>query len=197
MPREKMKKFCEQCGSEFDRPSNLSTAQWVARKYCGRDCFGRANAISMSDTRPTLRQKFDSLFTKTDGCWPWNGTTDGYGYGVIDYAGKRYRAHVLALEFDGRPVLPGMLGCHHCDNPPCVNPAHLYPGTPQQNSDDAVSRRRLAVGERNFNAKLSEADVLEIREISGLTYTEIAGLYGVSRPTVARAITGKCWGHVR
>jgi hypothetical protein len=63
------------------------------------------------------------------------------------------RAPRVALELDGRPVPVGMLACHACDNPQCVNPAHLCAGTPKQNTKDALERNRLPRGERHYTAK--------------------------------------------
>lgn len=155
-----------------------------------------AATIRNAETRPDLAEKFNSLFEKTDGCWEWRGTIDGYGYGVLDHAGSRYRAHVLALEFDGRAVPEGMVACHHCDNPPCVRPDHLYPGTPHQNVLDAQARGRLVKGDGHHQAKLTEDQVREIRKLDK-PHAEIARQYGVSRPTITRAFTGKNWGHVK
>lgn len=191
-----MTKICAQCSNEYKRNRKYGKAQWELSKYCGFKCTGIANAVKISNSRPELKVKFENNFSKTDGCWVWKGTIDGYGYGVIDYIGKRYRAHVLSLEFDGRPVPKGMLGCHHCDNPSCVNPSHIYPGTQKDNANDAVSRKRLAFGERNFNAKLSESDVLEIRNISGHSPTAISKIYGVSRQTISKIINREIWRHL-
>jgi DNA invertase Pin-like site-specific DNA recombinase len=90
-----------------------------------------------------------------------------------------------------------MIACHTCDNPRCVNPDHLYVGTDLDNSRDAVERGRLAVGERNFNARLTEDQVREMRRLSGLSYAEMARMYGVSRPTATRAYKGDTWRHVQ
>ena len=78
-----------------------------------------------------------------DDCWLWTGAVSS-GYGTIrGDDGKTKKAHRVALEIAlGRPIDPGKFVCHTCDNPPCVNPAHLYEGTAQDNSDDAVVRGR-------------------------------------------------------
>jgi len=191
-----MHKTCEQCGDEYPRHRKFSKAQWEASRFCGQECMGSAFSEQNAKDRPSIEDKFNSMFTKADGCWEWQGTIDGYGYGVLDHNYRRYRAHVLALQYDGRPVPKGMMACHHCDNPRCVNPAHLYPGSAQDNSDDAVARERLPVGEGSPQAKLSENQVREIRSMNGKSYAEIARAYGVSRPTVTRIINGETWRHV-
>lgn len=189
-------KICEHCGGRFERHPSFGRSQWENTKFCSMVCSGAAASLRNAEERPSLQGKFNSLFTRGEGCWEWQGTIDGYGYGVVDYAGSRYRAHVLALEFDGRTVPQGMVACHHCDNPRCVRPDHLYVGTQRQNVQDASRRGRLLKGDRHHQSKLTENQVREIRRLD-LPYAEIARLYGVSRPTVTRAIKGKTWRHVK
>ena len=114
-----------------------------------------------------------------------------YGYGVLYHNGKQHRAHVLALVFDGRAPDKGLLACHHCDNPTCVRPDHLYVGTPQDNARDAVDRGRLPRGQQHKGAKLSDTKVREARILhkdKRKSYAELARKYNVSRPTITRAI---------
>jgi hypothetical protein len=74
-----------------------------------------------------------------DGCWPWTGARDKDGYGVFGQA--RAQRWLLGYRLN-RPLLPDELACHHCDNPPCVNPRHLYVGDYSRNQADAVERGR-------------------------------------------------------
>lgn len=191
----KAHKVCEKCGISYPRHRKLSRAQWVASRYCSRTCMGEVFTENNATTRPSLREKFEARFERGDGCWEWTGTIDGYGYGVVDHNWIRYRAHVLALEFDGRPVPEGMKGLHHCDNPKCVRPDHLYPGTTQDNSDDAVERGQQPKGSEHHQAKLDEDKVREMRALH-LPFTTIAAMFGVSRPTATRAIKRQTWRHV-
>src|ERR1035437_755093 len=85
-----------------------------------------------------------------DGCWPWAGKIHvGTGYGVV-YAGggrgheREERAHRVAWALTFGPIPPGLSVLHKCDNPPCVNPDHLYLGTHQDNMADVVARGRGA-----------------------------------------------------
>lgn len=135
-------KQCVECAAVFYRHPSHGRQRWEASKFCSKACFGKAKARALADARPPLPEAFNARFVRTEGCWEWQGTIDGYGYGVLDHAGRRYRAHVLALEFDGRPVPTGMHGCHHCDNPGCVRPDHLYVGTPADNIRDQLDRGR-------------------------------------------------------
>lgn len=79
-----------------------------------------------------------------DSCWEWRGARTEDGYGRF---GAHWRAHVVSWELNhGRPVPPGMQVCHHCDNPSCVNPWHLFLGTHQDNIDDKMRKGRHGCG---------------------------------------------------
>jgi hypothetical protein len=79
------------------------------------------------------------------GCWPWMAARIPKGYGHIHVSGRgMVKAPRLVLEAVlGRPLLPGEQACHHCDNPPCVNPMHLYAGSASDNARDMVARGRI------------------------------------------------------
>ncbi len=188
-------KACENCKTIFHKSGQLSWRQWATRRFCSHKCAGQAESTAKTAVRLSLRESFEMRFKKTEGCWIWSGTIEGYGYGVIDHNRRRYRAHVLALKFDGRPVPDGMIACHHCDNPPCVNPAHLYVGTPAENARDAKERGLLPRGESHHNAKLTEAEIRQIRSLK-MPATHIALIFGVSRHTISRIQSGRGWEHV-
>lgn len=84
-----------------------------------------------------------------EGCWLWQGTLLKQGYGCFKIAGKMYKAHRLAYAFAKEIIPPGLFVCHHCDNPPCVRPDHLFLGTTRDNALDAVRKGRLATGDRS------------------------------------------------
>lgn len=80
-------------------------------------------------------------------CWVWNGTRNKHGYGVKQTRIERGRwrtrlTHRLAYEWANGPIPKGMSICHHCDNPPCCNPAHLFIGTHKDNVHDAIRKGR-------------------------------------------------------
>jgi hypothetical protein len=188
-------KNCQQCGVLFTRDQRNTWAYWDKAKYCGQRCAGLANAARLEAQRPSIEDKFNLYFEKGDGCWPWTGITDKDGYGLLEYEGKMWRAGILALKLDGRPVPAGHYACHTCDNPPCVRPDHLYPGTPTQNSADAINRGRVCRGEHVHFSKLTAEDVAEIRRTSE-THEIIADRYGVSRAAITLVKLRQTWKHV-
>lgn len=88
--------------------------------------------------------KFWSQVVKSDGCWEWSGSRTGDGYGALHESGnpKQYKTHRVSYELHHGPIPPGMYVCHHCDNPPCVRPDHLYAGTATDNNRDTIRRKR-------------------------------------------------------
>jgi hypothetical protein len=189
--RELWKK-CAHCGNQFSKDPRNSWPYWERAKYCSRTCTGLAKSVRAEETRPAMADVFWRQVHKTDNCWIWTGLLDKDGYGLMPYAGQMLRAHKVSLELDGRPVPQGKYGCHHCDNPPCVRPDHLYPGTPTQNVADMFSRGRY---NRAKSAKLTEADIIVIRAASG-THEEIAVRFGVSRSNISQIRERKTWRHI-
>lgn len=139
-----------------------------------------------------------------DECWPYIGrdfVKSGNGactYGRIKVNGKRVRAHRLAWEQSFGPVPSGMYVCHHCDNPLCCNPAHLFIGDAVANNHDkmAKGRARSALGEKQGNSKLSDAAAIEVarRARAGEPHKVLAAEYGISMPLVSVLKHGKSRG---
>ena len=97
----------------------------------------------------------------TDECWEWTKARTPSGYGHLVWGNKFTYAHRLAWELTHGPIPDGMCICHHCDNPPCCNPAHLFLGTYQDNTLDSVAKGRW--GGRSKLRKLTMEQALEIR----------------------------------
>lgn len=189
-------KTCAFCGNLFERDKRCTWSYWSRAKFCSRECFGADKSAKAKANRQPMdvmfRQHFDA---NSDGCWEWQAAKDKDGYGIFSYARKSYRANKVALILDGRPVPDGMYACHRCNNPACVRPDHLYPGTPTQNMEDARQSGTLRMGEDVHFSKLTERQVKAIREASG-THEEIAEEFGVSRPCVSLVRARRTWRHV-
>lgn len=134
-------------------------------------------------------------------CWEWTAKSkNNFGYGVFHpRKPETVGAHRFSLALKlGRPITPGPFACHTCDNPPCVNPKHLYEGTSQDNVDDAVARQRHKHGTMDPKAKLSESDVLAIRIMvaGGEKSRTAAAIYGVQESLISGIVRGTRWQHV-
>ena len=109
-------------------------------------------------------------------------------------------AHRVSWELQNGPIPEGLKVLHHCDNPPCVNPKHLFLGTIQDNADDMTSknRQRGAPGERNAQAKLTDQDVRDIRVSirKGLSQRQVAKNFNIDQAVVGRIMRGTAWCHV-
>lgn len=159
-----------------------------------------AQSQKFRKTRLTPDERFDRYFAAgaRSQCWEWTAGRDASGYGRFMLHGSAVPASRYALERSTGTASAGMYACHRCDNPPCVNPSHLYWGTRQDNADDAVSRGRIPVGEQKAQAVLTEAQVIEIRELhaSGQLQRVIAESFGISAQTVRAIALGRKWKHV-
>lgn len=177
--------------------------------------------------RPSLPfwPRFLDRVNKTESCWIWTGFKDKGGYGVLRRNGSSVRAHRAILELKlARKISHGMLACHTCNNPSCVNPEHIYEGSPKENTADMFKAGRHAsqfktdwkcyatgadhhwtkdpthaVGENNGRAKLSEPEVISIisRLASGEKRSIIAKEFNVTWTTIANIGNGKLWKHIK
>lgn len=125
-------------------------------------------------------------------CWNWAGTISTGGYGRIHLRPKVLIAHRFSYELFKGGIPDGLFVCHRCDNPKCVNPDHLYAGTPKQNSADRDARGRAntAHGEKHYRAKISDEDVRFIRS-SEASISELADMFGVGSPVISNIQLGR------
>lgn len=158
--------------------------------------------------------RFWAKVAKSDGCWEWTAALRN-GYGVISaggHSGPALYAHRASWVLHFGPIPSGMHVLHHCDNPRCVRPGHLFLGTQRDNLVDMREKGRGRVptarsgsahhwfgrddrGERNPHARLTEDDVRAIRS-SGDGPTELSRRYGVSRAHIYAIRCGRAWAHV-
>lgn len=172
----------------------------------------------------SIAERFYAKVDRTGECWLWCGSLWSNGYGrlrvgsTVDGSRREVLTHRLSYEMHIGPIPEGLSVCHDCpdgDNPRCVNPAHLFLGTHQDNTDDCHRKKRhcfgerhpgkrdpsyLARGERSGQSKLLERQVREIRSqyrpVKG-SLTTLARRYGVNIGTIRQVVEGKTWRHVK
>lgn len=149
----------------------------------------------------TRIQRFEEKIDKSGDCWNWQSAIGSRGYGVFWHGSERRSvfAHRFSYELaTGEIPEPGLVVMHSCDNPRCVNPAHLSVGTILDNALDASQKNRIAHGERNGGGrKLTESQVAEIKATAGtIGCTLAAKRYGVSSQTIKAIRRGKIWNRV-
>ncbi len=182
------KRPCVNCGSLFRPRPRRDQSQRFCSMVCRRSMTVEKEFACWSGTPPDAA-----------GCIVWSGTLHE-GYGQLVVSRTSYRAHRVAWELVHGPIPEEMLVCHHCDNPPCVNEKHLFLGTNDDNiaDRDAKGRRADTHGSRNPYAKLTESQVVEIRNTPkrygvGLV---LAARFGVCVSRIYNIRARRSWTHV-
>lgn len=125
------------------------------------------------------------------GCWIWLGSSTR-NYGRFHSGGKSYAAHRFSFAASFGPIPEDLFVCHKCDNPSCVNPDHLFLGTPLENSQDRDRKKRNSRGVDHPCAKLTDEQVLAIRS-SKLSRYELAKMYSMEPTTLGNVLRGKTY----
>lgn len=151
---------------------------------------------------PTKEEKFWSSVYVGDSneCWEWKSLSGTVEYADTSFNGISEHAHRIAYRITFGDILEGMCVCHHCDNPPCCNPNHLFLGTHQDNIDDRERKNRnklpYSKGENHGIAKLSEREIVEIRNLyinGDYSYRKLADMFGVSFGNIRKIIKKETW----
>jgi hypothetical protein len=142
-----------------------------------------------------------------DGCWEWVGGRNTAGYGLIKINGRTMHVtrYILGVKI-GRPLIASELALHRCDNPPCVNPDHLFVGSTKDNYDDMVAKGRHRFpgtgtpqrGEAHPKTTLTDDSVISIRErfANGEARAVLARDFGVTWSTIDRIVKRLVWTHI-
>jgi len=137
-------------------------------------------------------------------CWIWTASVFRDGYGCMRVDGRMLRAHRISWAVHNGPIPEGMCVCHRCDTPACVNPTHLFLGTKADNMRDCVAKGRFVQrpappGEGHHSAKLTDANVLEIRKLhaaGGISQRKLGERFGVAQANISLIVLRKHWAHV-
>ena len=162
---------------------------------------GRMRYLPAPFTPEEARESFMSRYTiDHGGCWIWTGCRAGNGYGALKVNQRQYGAHQYAYLLFRGPLSDGAMVCHHCDNPLCVNPQHLFLGTALDNVRDMFSKGRQPIRRGSAAcSKLNESQVLEIRDLAGrpgIKTAELAKRFGVKPATIRAVIRKRNWRHI-
>jgi len=152
---------------------------------------------------PTIEERFWGKVDKSGDCWEWLASKNKEGYGNLWIEASIHKAHRYSWELHNGPIpeggdYRGMCVCHHCDNPSCVNPDHLFISDHKGNMADMSGKDRSnpSKGEYNGRAKLCASTVKLARErysVGGVTHGQLAIIFGVSNSAMGRAIAHKTW----
>ena len=143
----------------------------------------------------TIDERFWKYVDKTRGCWNWTASKNSAGYGQINRTRKLgpMLAHRFSYELHNGAIPDGLFVLHTCDNPACVNPAHLWLGTDQDNTDDKMAKGRCPAGEGHYNHRLTDNQVVAIRRrwAGGTSQKELSEEYDVTQGYISEIVNNK------
>lgn len=174
---------------EQGAPALLETAEGVTPKRS----FPMSSHYTPEERISAFWSKVDKSAGE-DACWLWTAYRTSDGYGIVRISpSKTTRAHRFAYELTVGEIGGGQHACHHCDNPACVNPRHIFLGTNADNVKDRVAKNRTnpVYGEQHGLHKLTDAQVSKIREAyktGKITHRELGIEYGVSHAQIGNII---------
>lgn len=134
-------------------------------------------------------------------CWNWCAYKNNKGYGKFVFEGETL-AHRISYKLFIGEIPKGLFVCHHCDNPPCVNPAHLFLGTVKDNFVDMFKKGRYkkikrVLGEANGKSKLTEKEVIKIKQLKEeYSQQQLAIKFNTHQTNIHYILSGKTWKHI-
>jgi len=184
--------ICKQCGESF-KPNR------GRRHYCSRACY---RAAMLEERGKRLTERFWSKVDKRgpDECWEWKPTLNTDRYCTFSIQGRSYKAHRIAYQLAIGDIPSGLCVCHSCDNPVCVNPAHLWLGTHAENMADMMRKGRQKTWDKDPNTKLTPDDVRAIHRSyrRGLvSMREVGERFGIAARTVSNILSGHEWAWIK
>jgi hypothetical protein len=162
----------------------------------GCAAFGSTDRMSTQKGRwpdPIVRVLSKIERRGDDECWPYHGKRHPEGHAQVWYQGKKWYAHRLVYTLLVGPIPDGMVACHRCDNPPCMNPAHLFFGTIADNNADKVAKGRHEKGATHHEVRVPYSVVVDARRrvASGERQRDVARSIGVAETTVGAWVSGR------
>lgn len=148
---------------------------------------------------PDLMRFWSKVDRKSkDECWNWLGSKNELGYGRFRVEHKMYGSHRISYFIENDKDPKSSMVCHECNNPPCVNPYHLFLGDNSINMKQAYAEGRNSnKGILNSQSKLQEYDIKEIRNMQGIKSScELAKIYDVSYKTIHKIWHRERWSHI-
>lgn len=211
---------CANCGVVMMmQPSHIQLRG--TRNYCSRACFKEFRAKQYDNSEYVKERLMSNIkVNEATGCWEWQKGKGHWGYGSTYYKGRGMHTHRLSYIIFKGEIEDDLFVLHHCDNPPCVNPDHLYTGTPKDNSRDMMDRGRhprtggkgdrhgrrtkpeawkdFNLGSRNPKAKIREEQVKEIILLkqSGMSTKDLSQMFDLDKSQINRICNRTNWGHV-
>ncbi len=190
-------RICEVCKSSFRFHACPDNIQRGRGRFCSTECRRKSQPI------PLIKrfQRYIGMPTES-GCIIWTGHKNNHGYGSIgseSQKGRMLLAHRVSYEIAHGPISDSIMVLHSCDNPSCVNPDHLFLGTQADNIADMVSKGRGPNGTKAWNSKLTDNDILEIRNryaSGGVTQRTLSDEFGISQSRICWIIKRKSWKHI-
>jgi hypothetical protein len=158
--------------------------------------------MAMTKTDPQLRFWPKVKIKSADECWEWQASTFSGGYGQFFDGEHKICAHRFSYKIKYGEIPDDLLVCHKCDNRLCVNPNHLFLGTPTDNLHDMIRKGRKVSGDtkgiKNSRAKLTENEVLRIRELysKGARIADLAREYARGETTIRHICYRTSWTHI-